>query len=255
MSGKKILSFITLVFLLFIPACNSKGGSSPSTSTSVPVEFASLGSLVSVPSSPQSFNVDKNANQIDLGKGMSLQIPAEAFSDPTQLIFTQLDVAFDQISFVAKESTFYGLSPKDEVGTLGSPLILEIPIPTGDVTVVQYEGGTWQAVNGTPGQTVQLEIDHFSNRLWGYLEWRTERDLKESLVENPEMNMPVIKMQGFIEKGDALTHAFFGVGESAVESQEQMCTDLIEVLKQFNTPKNMEFPSDSGILNLDLAPF
>jgi hypothetical protein len=58
-----------------------------------------------------------------------------------------------------------------------------------------------------------------------------------------------------IENGDALTRAFFGVGESAEQSQDQMCSEIMDVLEQYNTPKNREFPSGSTALNLDLASF
>ena len=225
------------------------------SSVPVPAEFASLGSLASVPSNPQSFNVDKNAHLLKLGSGMSLQVPAGAFSSPNQLLLTEVNVAFDKISFEVKQSPFYVLSPRDEVGTLGTPLILEISIPSGDVMVVQYDGQNWQAVVGTAGQTVQLKITHFSNWLWGYVEGRSEEDLKENLSQNPALNIPLIRSRTLIENGDALTRTFFGVGEAAEQSQDQMCSEIMDVLEQYNTPKNREFPEGSTALNLDLAPF
>jgi hypothetical protein len=256
MSRIKFIASIILVFLVSISACNTQKGSTPSGSNPVPVEFASLGSLASVPSSPQSFDVDKSEKLLELGNGMSLQVPAGAFSSPTQLLFSQVDVAFDKISFIAKQSTFYVLSPREEAGTLDSPLILEIPIPIGDVTVVKYNGQNWQAIKGTPGKTVVIEITHFSSEDWGYIEWRSEQDLKEDLAENPALSIGTNKQRENIEKkGDALTHAFFGVGEAAIQSQDQMCSEIMEVLEQYNSTKNREFPSDSGTLNLDLAPF
>jgi hypothetical protein len=244
-------------FLAFRWFGHPGGSTSTTTAAAVPIpsEFSSLGSLASVPSNPQSFNVDKNAHLLKLGSGMSLQVPAGAFSSPNQLLLTQVNVAFDKISFEVKQSPFYVLSPRDEVGTLGSPLILEIPIPSGDVMVVQYDGQNWQAVAGASGQTVQLKITHFSNWIWGYFESRSEEDLKENLSQNPALNIPTARQRTRIENGDALTRAFFGVGEAAEQSQDQMCSEIMDVLTQYNTPKNREFPSDSTTLNLDLAPF
>ncbi len=255
MSVKNVFWSIIALFLIFSSACTAPNSSTPAESTGVPLEFASLGSLATVPSSPQSFDVDKNLRSIELGNGMSLSIPADAFPNPSQLTFRQVDIAFDQISFTAKRSSFYVLSPRDEPGALGAPLVLQLPFPVGEVTLVQYDGQDWQSIEGTPGQIVQVEITHFSNVLWGYLEWRSEQDLKETLAQNPNLNLPAANSRRFIEKGDDLTRAFFGVGESAVESQEQMCNDLIAVLNMFNSPKNREFPSGSGTLNLDLATF
>jgi hypothetical protein len=255
MSRKKFTAVIISFLLIFISACNSQKGSTPSGVALVPVEFASLGSLATISSNPQSFDVDQGAKLIELGNGMSLQVPTGAFSSPTQLVLSQVDVAFDKISFVAKQSSFYALSPRDEVGALGSPLILEITIPTGYVTVLRYDGQNWQAIKGTPGQTVQIEIAHFSSWIWGYLEQRSEQDLKERLADNPQLNVMPTLQREHIEKGDELTRAFFGVGESSIESQEQMCSDLVAVLKLYNKPENRKFPSDSGLLNLDLGPF
>jgi hypothetical protein len=255
MGLKKIILPVIMPFLLIISACTSPQSSSPSTSTSIPLEFASLGSLANTSATPQSFDVDKNSSQFDLANGMILNVPTGAFFNPNRLIYSQVDIAFDQISFTAKRSTFYVISPQDEIDTLRTALLLQLPFPEGEVTLVYYDGQAWQVIKGIPGQTVQAEITHFSNFIWGYLEWRSEQDLKENLASNELLNITMARSRRYIENGDELTHAFFGVGESAVESQEQMCTDLIAVLRMYNSPINREFPSASGTFNLDLAGF
>jgi hypothetical protein len=198
-----------------------------------------------VHSTPLTVRVDQNASLVQLGDGVSLEVPAGAFSSPNELQVTRVDVGFDQISFDALSSPFYLLSLQNEVGTLGAPLVLEVPIASSDVSVVVYDGQTWQPVDVTPGPTVRVEVTHFSSPLFGFVEWWSEASLTEELADNPSMRLAPEKMrQRITQKGDDSTHAFFGVGDKASQSQDDMCNAILAVLAQYNTTENRAFPSD-----------
>jgi hypothetical protein len=221
----------------------------------VPAEFAQYGSLASVPSRMLSVAVDKNARVIQLGDSATLQVPAGAFSAPNQLQVTQVDVAFNKIAYDVKQSPFYIISVRDEVGALGAPLVLEVPIPTKAVTVVAYDGQNWQPVHIEPGVTTRVEITHFSYQILGILEFISELTLDLQNVINPNLDIANAKVREKIEGGDALTQAFFGVGEAATQSQKDMCEAIMTTLAGYNTPQNREFPSGTTLHTIDLGLF
>lgn len=251
---KKLPFWIPLFLALLLAGCNLPGrgtqGGAPA-----PAEFDTFGSLASGDSAPISAQVGPAASVVQLGEGASLQVPAGAFSAPNTLQVTRVVVAFDQMTFDVLSSRFYEISVSGETGALAAPVVLEVPLPTTDVTVVEFDGQTWQPVTVAPGETTRVEIDHFSSRLYGVLEWFSEKILALEQSQDPAYQQPS-KLQQFIEdKGDANTHGFFGVGEVASQSQEDMCKAITTMLAAYNTPKNREFPSGSNWRNIDLGTF
>ena len=171
---KKLPFWIPLFLAILLAGCNLPGrgtqGGAPA-----PAEFDTFGSLASGDSAPISAQVGPAASVVQLGEGASLQVPAGAFSAPNTLQVTRVVVAFDQMTFDVLQSRFYEISTTGETGTLAAPVILEVPLPTSDVTVVEFDGQTWQPVTVAPGETTRVEIDHFSSRIMGVLEWYSEK--------------------------------------------------------------------------------
>jgi hypothetical protein len=254
-----------IVIIFSILACNFPSASQVATQSpsTTPLQFtledfpelAIYGELATIQPGSITAAVGPQAGRMGLYAGASLEIPAGAFPAENQLQQTWVDLAFDQISFDAKISPFFVLTPREEVPVLGVPLILEIPIPEGDVTVLLYDGQYWQQVTGPRGGTALVEITHFSNFIWAYLEWRAEEAMLAEQAENPSLNIPKTKMRTYIENGDANTRSFFGVDESAIQSPDKMCDDILKLLEQYNTPKNRAFPADSSSMSLGLVPF
>jgi hypothetical protein len=182
-------------------------------------------------------------------------VPAGAFPGPNTLTVTRVNVAFEKIAFDIRQSPFYAISTSGDVGQLGAPVILEIPLPTDNVTVVTYDGQTWQPVSVVPGESIRVEITHFSTFIYGVLEWASQTEMTLEQQLNPLANKPSEDMQLLIENGDQNTRTFFGVDEVAIQSQEDICKGITAMLATYNTPKNREFPSGSSGRTDELIAF
>jgi len=232
---------------------NNQRGNQASTSNKVNItqiapELAPFGELASLHSQPLTVTVDPSAKRIPLDDGASLQIPAGAFSTSTQLQVTRVDMAFDRVAFDVKQSMFYILSTPNEVGTLATSVILEVLIPSSNVAVTSYDGQNWQPIEVHSGQTTRVEITHFSPRALGFVEFLTARNDELTEILDTDANTGKLVDRLFIEQQtDDMTRSFFGVNESAVTSQDQMCNDLTSIVSQYNTSSGREFPDAADL--------
>jgi len=250
---KRLLIGILFVFLLLscnLPSAGSAtqpGGSLPPVTLADLPGLAVFGELVSLDPAPVSAEVGPQASMLALGEGATVQIFAGAFPQPNLLQVSRAQVAFDRIAPDASAGKFFVLTTREAVPALGAPVILELPRPEGDVVVVRYEAGAWTSVKIPPGDTVQISVGHFSTGLFGLLEFLSQRRMEaEQAAEGMDNNMAPDRLRARIEGGDEWVRSFYGVNDSAAQSQVEMCNEIKAVLRQFNTPKNREFPYTSG---------
>jgi len=217
--------------------------------------LAAFAELADVNAQPVTADVGPTASVIRLREGALIQVPAGAFPDANQLQVTRVDVALDQIAPDVSGGAFYIVGTRDDVPVLGSPVILELPRPGADVTVVEHEGGAWRALQVEPGPTIRIEIGHFSKGIFGFFEWWSERDIElGETIDSMDSQSPEARMRLSIEGGDKMVHSFFGVNEQATQTDTEMCEEITSLLRQYNTPRNRRFPSNAGS-SKDLADF
>jgi len=202
-------------------------------------ELADLSELATVISEPVTVEVGPENGRVDLGEGASIQIPAGAFPSANQLQVTQVEIAFYRIAPDAREGNFYVIQTREDVPILGAPILLEIPRPSPDVTVVAYDGANWVQVPADVSDAIRIPIGHFSKGIFGIVEWVSE-------IVYTEDDPSAQRMRTAIEAGDQNVKGFFGVNEAAVQTEDEMCTAIRVVLQQYNTPANRAFPSTSG---------
>lgn len=218
-------------------------------------ELASFADLVIVDTDPVTVEVGPEAGTVKLSGGASIQIPAGAFPVSNQLDVDQVEVAFDQIAPDVRAGRFYVVSTREEVPLLGAPLVLEIPRPGAEVTVVVYEDGTWLPVQVEPGKLMRISINHFSKGVFGFFEWWSERDVElGETLDSMDNDSAQAHMRIAIEGGNESVRSFFGVDEQSTQTDTEICAEFMTMLQQFNKPQNRQFPVDEGG-TIDLADF
>ena len=218
-------------------------------------ELASFADLVTVDSDPVSAEVGPETSVVKLSAGASIQIPAGAFPAFNQLEVVQAEVAFDQIAPDVRAGRFYVVSTREDVPLLGAPLVLEIPRPSAEVTVVVYEDGTWLPVQVEPGELIRISINHFSKGVFGFFEWWSERDVElGETLDSMDNDSAQAHMRIAIEGGNKSVRSFFGVDEQSTQTDTEICAEFMTMLQQFNKPQNRQFPVDEGG-TIDLADF
>jgi hypothetical protein len=242
---------IPAVFLLISLACGlpAVGGTATLENispASIP-SFTPFGDLVTIRGNPIMTEVGPGSSEIQLGEGVSIKVPTGAFSSANQLKISRLQIAFDQIAPDVQAGTFYVISTQQDVTNLGAPVILAIPRPGPDVTVVRYLNSEWYTVQVEPGDVMLVPIYHFSQGIFGFFEWWSERDVAlGEAIEGMDNTNPASRMRTHIEAGDQNVHSFFGVSEQSTQTDTEMCADMISLLQQYNTPANRQFPETSG---------
>jgi len=218
-------------------------------------ELASFADLVTVDSDPVTVEVGPETSLVKFSAGASIQIPAGAFPVSNQLKVVQAEVAFDQIAPDVRAGRFYVVSTREDVLLLGAPLVLEIPRPSAEVTVVVYEGGNWLPVQVEPGELMRISINHFSKGVFGFFEWWSERDVElGETLDSMDNDSAQAHMRINIEGGDESVRSFFGVDEQSTQTDTEICAEFMTMLQQFNKPQNRQFPADEGG-TIDLADF
>lgn len=252
--------FIILLFIVSLEACNlpqSKpdSGKSFEALQNIP-EMETFGELASFESAI-SVKVGEEASIINLDEGVTIQIPAGAFPGANQMQVTRVEISFDQIAPDVSPGKFFVIETEENVPVLGSPVILEVPGFSQEVTVVRYEGDTWVKVPIEQGETAHVNIDHFSKGVFGFFEWWSERDIElgESL-DSMDNNSEQANSRRFIEGGNENVHAFFGVNEQNDRTEEELCAEILALLQNYNLEKNREFPDvNAGSYQLGLFLF
>lgn len=218
-------------------------------------ELASFADLVTVDSDPVTAEVGPEAGMIKLSGGASIQVPAGAFPSSNQLQVVQVEVAFDQVAPDVRAGRFYIVSPSEEVPLLGAPLVLEIPRPGAEVTVVVYEGGTWLPAQVGSGELMRISINHFSKGIFGFFEWWSEKDVElGETLDSMDYDSAQARVRIAIEGGDESVRSFFGVDEQSFQTDTEICAEFMTMLQRFNKPQNRQFPIDEGSTT-DLADF
>lgn len=165
---REVLAAVVAVLMLAV-SCGS-GGSVAADSGAVATgaalasfepELQALGDLTRSAGPPITTIFDAQPGELDLDGGIMLRVPAGAFSEPTEVTVELLDLQFENYLENAPTGSVYVVSTVDDVA-LATPVLLEIPQPSADVTVTQFRDGEWRSVDVPDGDTTIVPIIHFS---------------------------------------------------------------------------------------------
>lgn len=218
-------------------------------------ELAPLGNLATVNPKQISVPVGKDAATIQLDGGVSIAVPANAFPKATQLNVTTIDLALNKIAYDVIQSKVYVVSTADAIGTLSAPVVIRAPQSTPTMTVAEYANNQLRPLKVKPGATTQIELTHFSKRSIWFFEWWSERNERLGTLVDEDQRGPLTREREKIEGGDTNLRAFYGVGEKAINSRDNLCDEFKILLSQYTTPANREFPKDSNWRNQELVQF
>lgn len=107
--------------------------------------------------------VDSVGGSLVLVDGATLVVDSGAFTEPTVLTVTVVDVPLDEFATAPPEVTLYVLSTSEDVEPV-TPVVLDIPVPSSEIDVSTFADGDWEAVEVADGGTTQIEFDHFSDQ-------------------------------------------------------------------------------------------
>jgi len=145
-------------------AASGESGAVPASAASwAPDPLTELGFLGSLPKSrgpAVAVEVDGSPSTLPVASDASLEIPAGAFTTPTEISAEVLDLDFGEDGDVARGAV-YVLATRDEVD-LETPITLEIDLPTEGASAAQLADGQWDPVDIEPGNTVRVSITGFS---------------------------------------------------------------------------------------------
>jgi hypothetical protein len=239
-------------------ACNlpARLGLSGAGGFTGPAALASFGPLAKAHGPAVTADVSDAASTVQLDDGDVLEVPAGAFEGPNQLQVTRYDVAFDQIATDVMSARFYVIATREDVPSLGAPVILSVAMPTGQVSVSEYDGEAWQPVPVAKGSTTRVEIAHFSESIFGFLEWWAERDeMLGETIDSMDSSSPQVKLQNRIEGGTESTRQSYGVGDQAAQADTDLCAQITAMLTDYNHAGNRKFPPDVSGHTQDLLAF
>lgn len=143
----------------------TQSGDLPSVEDVAP-ELTFLGDLAVINSRPVTTTFDSSTDSIDLPDGSTLEVPTGAFSAPTDVTVSIVDLAYEAFFLTPPDGRIYIISAGEDI-TLGAPLVLEIDKPSGSVIAGEYAGGSWSDVGVGGGETTRIELGPVSNRTIG----------------------------------------------------------------------------------------
>lgn len=134
--------------------------------TAVSPELAAIDQAATLHSRPLTQTVGPEADILELQDGSSLQIPEGAFTEPTELSISIIDLTSDPEIELSRAYVLTAELPQsdDAVGELMRPVVLVLPWDVDAVIVAELANGAVSFLPASPGPSAQIQIDHFSTR-------------------------------------------------------------------------------------------
>jgi len=165
---------VALVAALIAAACSGSeqvteppdGGADTSAALGAPVSQVApslefLGELAVVEAGPTQVTFDQDSGAFTFDDGATLQVPAGAFAEPTEVTALLVDLDYGRYLDNPPQGRAYVLATAEDVA-LAEPLTLEIPVSSDNVSVAQLRDDRWLPLEVDAANTVSVAIQHFS---------------------------------------------------------------------------------------------
>lgn len=129
----------------------------------LPASLAPFGPLA-LPRYTGSALVGPEVVSLAIEEGVRLEVPAGAFPKPLRLRIAVVDLPLSLVVPEGYDARAFVLATTEELPALGFPLVLELPTPTGEATVVELVGRECRPVALPEGPTSRIEVAHLSTR-------------------------------------------------------------------------------------------
>ena len=182
--GRAVVVLVVLSTLVGI-ACGGGGedvadagdGALPEVAAVSP-ELAAIDQAATLHSPLLTQTVGPEADILELQDGSSLQIPEGAFTEPTELSISIIDLTSDPEIELSRAYVLTAELPQsdDAVGELMRPVVLVLPWDVDAVIVAELANGAVSFLPASPGPSAQIQIDHFSTRQFVVLKSDELRD-------------------------------------------------------------------------------
>lgn len=130
-----------------------------------------------------------------------------------------------------------------DIPALGLPLILELPAPIDTVLASGLAGTQWQPVEVSSEPTTRIEITHLSRQHLLIMSLALEA-ISELRGFYPERLADERAERDRIDNSDQWTRAFYGSGEIATRSHQELCEEFRPVLEGFNFQLGKDLPPE-----------
>ncbi|MBA4181986.1 MAG: hypothetical protein C0506_15450 [Anaerolinea sp.] len=174
---------------------------------------------------------------IKLADGAALTVPAGSLSGQTLLRVERIEPGLEDFDFTVGSSAIYRVTLGDDsIHRLDSPVILDIPWEPDRTLVLSFEDGKWVSPRLASGDTVRVELDHFSTRTILAIGASLSSGLR-IVGEQVAGALPRWDLRAAIQEKEAAhrkriegkaasTQQFFGVGETTKRTHAEICEEF-----------------------------
>lgn len=189
----------------------------------VALELTFFGDLAEVHSRPVSETFDSSEASLTLADGAEIEVPAGAFSEPTEVELAIIDLLFEDYLADPLDARIYVLSTGDDV-TFGQTLILDVPEPSDTVNVREFDGDDWLPFDVPFGSSTRIELGHLSERTFSVAE-----DASDSSLELANVSVPSsVAVDPLVDCMESVAEIVSNQpGESLYEVALSICADAL----------------------------
>ncbi|MBI2892600.1 MAG: hypothetical protein HYY06_03550 [Deltaproteobacteria bacterium] len=228
---------LTAVFHL-TTACGSDAGAP--APAALPAPLAMLGPLA-VAGQTRSVTIDPAGGAVPLDDGSRLALSPGALTVEADVSLQRVDLHLEALSMEVDAAWAYVIDASSEVPSFGAPVWLEIPAPSAEVAVLQWDSGRWVSRPVGTGLVARVDLAHFSPEIVA-----VARRAREIPAEHR------IRAEITRTRGNRNTLAFNGVGETQPRTKRELCDELSAMLSGYPN-RDYRYPSGSSFRNVELG--